>query len=271
VAKNGEKLYSDKDVAILRKITNLLRYGGRISEIAAKVLESDFLDQENPQETKVSNDVYLMIEEYFGALLAADLRKIDQFENLIEISVTFRNRIEFIYYPLIERIRQDCVLGKILPSQEHFAIGHLISKMRAFLSTSIFNYEKTSCSVVCATPSNSILEGGLLTLACNMKLKGHNVFYLGPNLIPSDVISFAAKVQPAIVAVSIARPEELAPMIEAADDVQFPICVGGLGVRLIENPIDTKRVHLITSTGAAAVEKLESICLEYRRNAIPLT
>lgn len=270
----GEKLYSDQDVDLLRRITSLLKSGGRISEIASRILDGDSLsDAGSENSEKISNEVQLMIEEYYQHLLSADLNRIDQVESILEITVAFRNRVNFIYYPLLERTRQDNAKGIITHAQEHFTNGHLLNKMKGFLTGNVFNGDSKKCSIICSTPSKSVFEGGSLVLACGMKLKGHNIFYLGPDLPISELKGFAERVQPAVVAVSIYHPDELRRVIEVFEKSPFPVCVGGLGVRLAEvTEANAGSVHFITQTGSLATEKLESISLEYfeefkKRNA----
>lgn len=263
VGTNGEKVYSDNDIDLLRKVTVLLKTGGRISEIASKVLDNTFLDQIDDA-IKISNEVQLMIEDYYQFLLETDLKKIDQIENLIEITVIFKNRIEFIYYPLLDRARKDCALGVISFGQEHFVTGHILNKLKGFLSTSVFNHDLSKCSIICSTPSNSVFEGGLLALACGMKLRGYNIYYLGSNLPVGELKSFANKIQPAVISISIHSPHELAIILELYKEANYPVCVGGLGVRLSD--VEQSKhgsVNLISYTGIQAVEKLESISLEY--------
>lgn len=271
IGKNGERFYSDTDIELLRKITALLKMGGRISEVASRILDGENIIELEMIGNKISNEVMLMIEEYYQCLLSSDLKKIDQIEGLIEITVVFKNRIEFIYYPLIERARHDCAKKIITLAQEHFVTGHIINKLKGFLSSSVFNYDSKNCSIICATPSNAIYEGGLLVLACSMKLKGHNIFYLGPNLPIAELKHFAEKFQPSVVAISIYNPDELTQIVKNFEKSTYPVCVGGLGVRLADSP-DNKigSIHLISQSGTTAMDKLESISheylLEYKKN-----
>lgn len=49
-------------------------------------------------------------------------------------------------------------------------------------------------------------------------------------------------------------------------DAEYPICVGGMGVRLadkVESQIGS--IHLISYSGPSAVDKLESICHSYHQ------
>lgn len=264
ISVGGEKMYSDSDIDLLRKITVLLKTGGRISEIASKVLDNQFLEQIEDESIKVGNEVQMMIEEYYQFLLELDLKKIEQIENLIEITVIFKNRIDFIYYPLMDRARQESAKGIISVAQEHFLTGHILNKLKGFLSSSVFNHDLNKCSLICASPSNSLYEGGLLTLASSMKLKGYNIFYLGSNLPVSEILGFAKRLQPAVVSLSIHEPESLKQILALFQNQSYPTCVGGLGVRLSD--LDQKQhgaVTLIGNTGAMAVEKLESICISY--------
>lgn len=264
VGANGEKIYTDNDINLLRKITVLLKTGGRISEIASKVLDTHFLEQVQDDTIKVGNEVQMMIEDYYQFLLELDLKKIEQIENLIEITVIFKNRIDFIYYPLLERARQESAKGVINLAQEHFVTGHILNKLKGFLSSSVFNHDLNKCALICASPSKSLFEGGLLTLASSMKLKGYNVFYLGSNLPVQELLGFAEKIQPAVVSLSIHEPECLDQIVPLFKDQAYPTCVGGLGVRLSD--VEQKQfgtVTLIGHTGGLAVEKLESICIAY--------
>lgn len=264
ISITGEKMYSNSDIELLRKITVLLKTGGRISEIASKVLDNHFLEQIEDESVKVGNEVKLMIEDYYHFLLELDLKKIEQIENLIEITVIFKNRIDFIYYPLMDRARQDSAKGIISLAQEHFLTGHILNKLKGFLSSSVFNHDSNKCSLICASPSSSLYEGGLLTLASSMKLKGYNIFYLGASVPVKEIIDFAKRLQPAVVSLSIHEPESLDLILSLFQDQIFPTCVGGLGVRLSD--LEKKQhgsIILVENSGAIAVEKLESICIAY--------
>lgn len=260
----GEKLYSDEDIEILRRITVLLKSGGRISEIASKVFDSDFIVQADTLNIRVGNEVQLMIEEYYQSMLDLDLRKIEQIENLIEITVVFKNRLDHIYYPLLERSRRDSATGSIRIAQEHFITEHIFNKMRSFLSSSSYIHDSKKCSLICASPSSSTFEGGMLALACSMKLKGYNIYYFGANLRVIEIKDLANKIKPSVLALSIHDPEELNAIIKLYKDIKSPVVVGGIGVRLAdsqENRIGA--IHLIANTGGFAVDKLEAVCIEY--------
>lgn len=263
INSQGEKLYSEADIDLLKKITSILKSGGRISEIANEILNGDF-DSKSADEVKVSNEIKLMIEDYYSCLVKSNLKEIDHIESILDITVVFKNRIEFIYYPLLERARQEAAKGKISKSIEHFVTYHIRHKIESYLSMSQYNFDSLKCSIVCASPSGVIHEGGLLVLASSMKLRGYNIYYLGAGIPAESAMSFVNEVQPAILAFSIHHPNELLDIIRIYQNSKFPVCVGGIGVRLGEhtqNQIGS--VHLITQVGNLATEKLESIGLKY--------
>ena len=265
---NGEKLYSEQDIDLLRKISFLLKTGGRISEIASQVLSGHGFDNLPVGAERIGTDVRLMIEDYYQFLLVADLTKIDQMESLIEITVLFKNRIEFIYGPLLERVREDCARGLIDTVQEHFVTVHILNKMRGFLSSSIFNHRYQSTAIVCATPSPPAYEGGLLILACSMKLKGHNIYYLGPNTPSDQLRNYAEKIKSAVIAISVHSSEELDTVIRVFKDFARPVFVGGMGVRTAEiKESKIGSVHLITQAGSMAAERLELLVVEFANEA----
>jgi MerR family transcriptional regulator, light-induced transcriptional regulator len=264
LGENNEKFYTDHDIELLKKITSLLKDGGRISEIASRILNGETFNLMESENTRISHEVQIMIEDYYQILLGADLKKIDQMESLIEITVIFKNRIDYIYYPLLERIRQESAKKNITRIQEHFTTGHILNKLKGFLATSLFNYNSLNCSIICGTPSSSITEGGLLVLACNMKLKGHNIYYLGSELPLDELSAFSEKIRPAILALSIANPHELNLVIKNFENSKIPVCVGGMGVRLADFTSDRiGSIYLISHTGSSSIDKLASISLEY--------
>lgn len=260
LGKNGEKLYTDRDVELIRKAVNLLKSGTRISEIASVLLNEDL---NTLDESRVSNEFKLMIDEYYLNLINADLAKIDQVEALIDITVIFKNRIDYIYMPLLDRIRVENAKNIIAIGQERFACGHILNKMRSFLSSTLYRPTQERLPIICASTSDYNYEGGLLALACGLKLMGYNIYNLGANIAIDEIINFSNKIKPGVIAVSIHSPEELTPILEKFKNNPIPICVGGMGVRVSEiKETQVGNIHLITYSGTTAIDKIESICME---------
>jgi DNA-binding transcriptional MerR regulator len=257
IGKNGERLYTDRDVELIRKAVNLLKTGNRISEIASKLLDEGITSLDG---ARVSNEFMLMIDEYYNNLISADLLKLDQIEALIEITIVFKNRIDYVYMPLLERIRFESVKKMISTGQERFACGHLLNKMKSFLSTALYRPTQNRLPVICASVSDNNFEGGLLALACGLKLAGYNVYNLGANVPVDEIFTFSKNLQPCVIAISIYSPDDLIPIVNKYKDFPMPVCIGGMGVRVSEiNESVIGNIHLISYTGSTALDKIESI------------
>lgn len=206
----GTRLYSDTDIARLRKLRQAVDKGHGIGQ-AAKLADAE-LDEivSNPELASGGPDVYATVRERFldavqkMDVVAADL-ELSRAATLFPAHALTMN----IVAPILVEIGERWAHQEFGVAHEHVASGLL----RNLLSSLFRLYPPSGHAetIVLATPSSERHEFGVLLAALLAATRGWRVVYLGVDL-PSSDIGFAVKLTGArFLALSVAT---YSPQIE---------------------------------------------------------
>lgn len=202
---NRYRLYSDRDLAILRWLINKKSSGVSISTASANL--HDMIAQDNwpeviPFGIAQAKTVSLVPPQRY----AEDLFDLLKSHNEVEAARLFEELIsKFDLETLIEKIITPTLIsvgeawfqGEIMISTEHFATAFLLSRLNnLYISLPIVN--KGPKILIGGAPSEEH-EMGALMMAVLLRNRGYRVEFLGANLHLDDLADYSRQVKPALV------------------------------------------------------------------------
>lgn len=245
----GKRLYSDADIARLKKIIFLVSMGSSISDIAKldderlAELESQY-DKKTPSQVSALKkpapqiDINSTLQNLVMALNGYKLDIISHELAKVKESLGPRDFALSILSPLLAEVG-DLVENKMLSiAQEHslsaiikFHVGHMLYKHME-------EADKVDINIIISAPEGELHEFGIMIsalLCCHYNLK---FFYLGPNM-PADSLAEACnQIGAEIVIIGVSRVydshpggalDEYVNSLNGALDDKTKLWVGGVG------------------------------------------
>lgn len=203
--ENRYRLYSDRDLAILRWLINKKNSGVSISTAAANL--QDMIAKNNWPEiipfgiaqTKTSSSVppQRYADDLFALLKTHnEVDAASLFEDVIS-KFDLETLIEKIITPTLISVGEAWFRGELMISTEHFATAFLLSRLNnLYISLPIVS--KGPAILIGGAPTEEH-EMGALMMAVLMRNRGFRVEFLGANLHLDDLVDYSREILPALV------------------------------------------------------------------------
>ncbi len=109
--------------------------------------------------------------------------------------------------------------------------------------------------ILIACPEGETHEIGAQAVAYIAATKGCHVYYLGPNLPYTDLVSFCEKISPDLVLLSLTELKQEAATLHHVKQLEqlatrWSVAVGGQGARAIEDRLRDTKVELLEDLAA---------------------
>lgn len=203
--ENRYRLYSDRDLAILRWLINKKNSGVSISTASANL--HDMIAQNNwPEVIPFGIAQAKTVSSVPPQRYAEDLFELLKNHNEVEAARLFEDVIsKFDLETLVEKIITPALIsvgeawfqGEIMISTEHFATAFLLSRLNN-LYVSLPIVSKGPGILVGGAPTEEH-EMGSLMMAVLLRNRGYRVEFLGANLHLDDLVDYARQEKPAMV------------------------------------------------------------------------
>ncbi|NPV77770.1 MAG: MerR family transcriptional regulator [Anaerolineae bacterium] len=216
---NRYRLYSERDIALLRWIKNRLDSGLAISNVANE-LHSMIKDGIWPDMIpaapivtpgKVANPPSEYSRQLFEALIRHDEARsgdlLREIHSLFDLPTTFMQ----IITPVLVEIGEAWFSGKIRITTEHFVSAYLRGKLLSLLQAYPSRRGAPYLMLGCAPTEQH--EIGSLMLSVLLRSEGYRVEYLGADVPLEDLTDYASYEHPAMIVLA-------ASMIEAAIELK---------------------------------------------------
>ncbi|MEZ4235952.1 MAG: MerR family transcriptional regulator [Myxococcota bacterium] len=187
---NGHRMYTDADVAVLRRLKRLVDDGYAISEAVE-------LSRQRLPEPVAAPPAWGQLLE---ALLAYDRHAADRLMPSLR-TLPFQQAIDEVYLPMLRETGDRWASGTISVAQEHFVSGWCREQLFALLHQ-LGAGPATGPSAVCALAPGERHELGLLAVAIRLALAGWRVTWLGADLPLDELCDHVAAERPRLVCVS---------------------------------------------------------------------
>jgi methanogenic corrinoid protein MtbC1 len=244
-ADNRYRLYSERDIAILRWLKNRIEEGISISNAVCELrsMTSNNIWPEAIPDAPVQpinqsqTPATMYARQLYEALIrhnenqASDLLR--QAHALFKLTTVCSE----IIVPALRDIGEAWYRGDIRVSTEHFASAYLRGKMLSLLQAYPSRRHAPSIIIGCAPVEQH--ELGSLMLAVMLRSEGYRVEYLGPDIPIVDLADYASYERPDLIILA-ASMEESARELSGLQDLlkkNRPIPLFGYGGRAFDlNP-----------------------------------
>ncbi|HTX91659.1 MAG TPA: B12-binding domain-containing protein [Anaerolineales bacterium] len=213
----GHRLYSEKDILLLRAVKGQIDQGISARQAVAAVQRMDAegrLTLPHPGESPKAELPPLppasLREQLAGALMRHDLAHADQVMGDMLAFYSPEDLTLNIISPVLNEIGQAWEQGQISVATEHLASNYLRHRMLMWMVTGPAPRPVNPVILACAP--GEWHEGSLLMLGVLLRRKGWPVAYLGQNVPFSDLATFVQQIQPSAV-VLVAMLEESAKVL----------------------------------------------------------
>ncbi|MEO7271816.1 MAG: MerR family transcriptional regulator [Vicinamibacterales bacterium] len=200
------RVYSEADVARLKRLDELVKQGHAIGTIAGssdadldQLLRGGGVHAVRPEPTPMAN-----LDALSAAMDRYDLEAVEATLNRYAVLLPPRDLVFSVVLPLLQQIGERWQAGRLRPSQEHLVSAII----RSVLGGSLRAIARPAGAprVVFATPCGDRHELGLLCGALLAATAGYGVLYLGADLPASDIFHAAEAAGARIIVLSLTAP-----------------------------------------------------------------
>jgi DNA-binding transcriptional MerR regulator len=222
----GFRLYSDADVARIRRVKELIAAGLSTAEAARRALHIEPLDEQGAVPRSAVEDLR---RELRSALDDMDGERSHRAFDTILATVSSETAMHAILVPYLHELGDRWARGEVSIGQEHFASnlirGRLLGIARDWASGD-------GPAVVLACPSGEAHDVGLIMFGIEIARFGWSVTFLGADT-PLETLADVVRAQrPALVVLASTQKRVLERHAEAIRSLSTvaPVAIGGLDV-----------------------------------------
>jgi MerR family transcriptional regulator, light-induced transcriptional regulator len=211
----GHRLYSERDIAIIRWLRDRTNEGVNISH--AVLLLTNTLDASAiamPAGNDEARAIGQLIDEIVRALMNFDSTQADQILSEAFSIYPFEQVLLALIQPAMIDIGERWHRGEINVAIEHFATQFVRRKLASLLS--IFEGSAHRATVVVGCAPGELHDLGALLSALFLVRRGWHVIYLGPQVPLFDLLETVRSVRPNMVCLSASTMETALELIPVA-------------------------------------------------------
>jgi methanogenic corrinoid protein MtbC1 len=220
---SGYRLYSDRDVALLRWVRDRMAEGLTVSRVVAmleSIRTSDeplWIEDQNGAggtSNAITRETPLppasLIQPLYSALIDLDDERADEVMEQAFAMYTMPTVYVDIIAPCLVEIGEAWHRGDIFISTEHFATTYLRGRLLGLLQAYPHRPDMPTLFVGCAPHERH--EVGALIFAVMLRQQGYNVIYLGQDVPVEDVVQAVIAERPAMLCLSASNPTSAAAL-----------------------------------------------------------
>jgi MerR family transcriptional regulator, light-induced transcriptional regulator len=276
---SGYRLYSDRDIAIIRWLKAQVDAGISISQ-AVTWLQSLMDESTNGNSVALPDPSGRVLEavhaavptpldvqnfaalhtRLLDALLVFNEGEVEQVLASAFALYPLEHVGEFVVAPTMVEIGERWHRGELSITREHYATNYLLQRLGAILRVVPNGYSGPLVWVGCAPGERH--EMGVLLLCIYLRRAGYQVRYLGQDLPPDDLIGEAVALKPALMlfsASSLDAAANLQQLFERLVAIDPPRPVIGYGGRAFNAHPALRDGIAGVFMGATALEAVETI------------
>lgn len=269
-ADNRYRLYSDRDVAVLRWLDSRLKSGISIS-MAVMELRQVTDDGQWPDAVaggpllsghRASAAPAQVSQQLYEALLRKDEAEAGRLFRQSQDMFDLVTIIQQVLTPSLVKIGEAWYQGKISIAVEHYASAYIRGKLLTMLQA--FPTRRSTAFIMLGGAPGEQHEIGALMLAVLLRSQGYRVEYLGPDLPLEDLVDYARDEKPNMIILT-ATARETALQLESMQGLlkrlrPAPIFGYG-GFAFVVNTDLRQQIGgiFLGETFQAAVEKIASL------------
>ncbi len=171
------RFYNDEDVKKLMNIAVLVQNGVKISHVAK--LSPEEIKQKASFILQNPNDVDNQVKNLIISMVELSEQKFEKALNKSIITMGFEKTMMYLVYPFLEQIGVMWQTGSINPAQEHFISNLIRQKLMVAIDSIEPDEIRKPRKFILFLPEGELHELGLLFYSYLIKVRGHEVLYLG--------------------------------------------------------------------------------------------
>lgn len=260
----GQRLYSERDIAIIRWLRDRTAGGLTVSQ-AVRLLQSD-ADPSVGDEPLDPANWDTLIQQLIDTLLRLDSGAAEAIFSQAFARYPIDDVCLKLIEPVLVQIGEGWHAGEIAIGQEHFATAFLHRKLSALLS--VYDIVGGHATIVAAGAPGEQHDIGLLILALALVRRGYRVVYLGADVPQEGLLPVVEQVRPDLVCLSAttrASAEQVGVIAIALRALDHPplVVVGGQGIG--EYPAQPELYQTLTGNAIAAVAQIGDLLAHNRK------
>jgi DNA-binding transcriptional MerR regulator/methylmalonyl-CoA mutase cobalamin-binding subunit len=274
---SGYRLYSDRDIAIIRWLKAQVDAGMSISQAVAwlEKLTADAGSLEQAALPTNGEVIQIPLSPVTHHLMRRDYAVLQRelLQQLLNFAEDGADRVlaeafalypielvgEHVIAPVLVEIGERWHRGELSVTREHFATALLQQRLAAVLRTAPNPNHKNLIWVVCAPGEDH--EIGALLLTIYLRRAGYQTQYLGKNIKASDLVDDANQYQPAMILISATTKENainLQLLTKALAQLPSVRPIIGYGGRIFKHHPELRNAITGIYMGDSAYEAIES-------------
>ena len=250
----GHRLYTEEDLAVLRRVQAMIEDGRSIGEIAAlgreallKTAEPEgasFQEEDDPDALETATG------EVVRAAVALDADRLERTLDAAGARVSFATLIERVIEPAAREIGRLWKSGECSVASEHMASAIFVHRIRRLIESAEAAPGERTRFVVAACLPGEEHHLGLLIVSYFLNRRGIRVLYLGPALPLEDLAHAVSVLQPGAVLMSVTlksafrkHRNEIGELIDRINHHTL-FYMGGAGVPEADENLESRGLRL---------------------------
>ena len=249
-SSNRYREYSDGEVALLRFVKAQMEQGATIGALAAEGHDSLIARMRiaTPVSAEEQKPHERLSDDLIGSLDPLDKAGFERRLNGAVAVIPFEEAVQRILLPLQRRIGELWHQGRLNTAVEHYVTKIVQQKLFSVMNQLPVN--EFGPRVLIACPEGETHEIGAQAVAYIAATKGCHVYYLGPNLPSSDLMTFCEKIKPDLVLLSLTDVKEEAAALQQLKELEqlatrWSVAVGGQGALAIGDRLRDTKIELL--------------------------
>ena len=254
-SSNRYREYNDEEVALLRFVKGQMEQGATIGALAAeghdhliarmRIATPASAEEQKPHER--------LLDDLMRSLDPLDKAGFERRLNGAVAVIPFEEAIQRILLPLQRRIGELWHQARSNTAVEHYVTKIVQQKLFSVMNQLPVN--ESGPRILIACPEGETHEIGAQAVAYIAATKGCHVYYLGPNLPSSDLVTFCKTITPDLVLLSLTEVKPEATVIQQLKELEllatrWSVAVGGQGARAIEDRLRNTKIELLNDLTA---------------------
>jgi DNA-binding transcriptional MerR regulator len=213
-SEHGHRLYSQRDVAIIKWLKQCTEGGLAISQAIVMLRDADAHDCDDlsAPAPAASSGWAAMCEQLLDALADVNLRQAHLLVNTICTLFPIETVVLELFRPVLIEIGARWARGDVCVADERFATSFIRQRLLALLQ--LHAPFAQGPRLICACPPGEDHEIGLLTFALLMEQRGWEVVYLGQSVASDGLTPFLERLTPGLLCLSVSLVEHVAGLLE---------------------------------------------------------
>lgn len=256
--QGGHRLYSERDIAVIRWLRDRTAEGMNISH-AVMLLSNVIEDGGAIPIINTTRGLDQVVGELTQCLVSFDAITAERLLSEAFSIHPFEHVLLDLIQPVMVEIGEQWHRGDINVATEHFATEFIRRKLSSLVN--IFESVATRETIVIGCAPHELHDVGVLLVSLFLVRRGWRVIYLGARVPQSDLMETIAKVKPELVCLASTTAESVNSLRDVAVAVHqhFPQVKFGYGGRIF-NISPELRTHMPgTFLGHDARELVENV------------